>query len=262
MSEANDPRKLFGTIQEKGTLVVVFADSNYQVVLDRWLEAIELLGVRNYVVIALDQALLDEMVRRGIAVLYRPHPANIESLWIHRTDVLLELLEAGFNLLHSDADAFWRKNPLNEFIYDRGHDLIFSPGTYWPPEVHSEWGFVLCCGFFYAQSNSKTLAFFAELAQTVRDDLDDQVSLNRLLLRRGLAWRAQDFYELEIRGKSVRYYTEPAEGNAGELKVCVLPHAQFQRLPAAEDDLYVQHWLSDKTALSKLEVIDGGGASR
>ena len=257
-SESSDPRQLLDTVQENGTLVVVFANSEYQTVLDRWLDAIEPLGVRNYVVVALDQTLWEEMARREIAVLYRPCPANLESLWVHRTDVLLELLEAGYNLVHSDADALWLKNPLDDFIYDKGHDLIFSPGTYWPPEVHSEWGFVLCCGFFYAQCNAQTLAFFTELAQAVRIDRDDQICVNRLLLERGLSWESQDSYELVIRGKSVKYFTGPAEGNAGELNVCVLPHAQFQRLPAAEDDLYIQHWLSDKSALSKQEVINPG----
>ena len=257
-TEASDPAQLFEAVQVNGTLVVVFSDSKYQSVLDRWLEAIKPLNIRNCVVVALDEPLWEEMVRRGIAVLYRPCPANLESLWIHRTDVLLELLEAGFHLIHSDADAIWRKNPLDAFIHDKGHDLIFSPGTYWPLDVHREWGFVLCCGFFYARSNAKTLAFFVELAKAVRIDRDDQVSLNRLLLARGLAWEAQASYELVIKGRSVRFYTEPAEGLAGDLKVCVLPHAQFQRLPAAGDDLYIQHWLTDKTALSKLAVNDAG----
>jgi Nucleotide-diphospho-sugar transferase len=256
MNEAGHPRQLPETSQNKGPLVVVFADSKYQVVLDKWLEAIQRLGIHNYLVVALDHSLCEEMEQRRISALYRPCPANLESLWIHRTDVLLELLKAGYDLVHSDADAFWIKNPLDEFIYDKDHDLIFSPGTYWPQEVHRKWGFVLCCGFFYAQSNSKTLAFFEELAQAVRIDRDDQVSLNRLLLQRGLVWKLQDSYELKIRGKSVKFFTQPAEGNAGDLKICVLPHAQFQRIPAAEDDLYIQHWLSDKTALAKLKVID------
>lgn len=256
--EASDYVRLLDAVQENGTLVVVFANSTYQAVLDRWLAAIKRLAVPNYVVVALDQPLLEEMKRRGIAVLYRPCPAKLDSLWIHRTDVLLELLEAGFHIVHSDADALWRRNPLDSYIYGKDYDLIFSPGTYWPLEVHREWRFVLCCGFFYAESNVRTREFFADLARAVRFERDDQICVNRILLERGLVWEAQESYEMAIRGHTVRYYVKATEGRAGELKVCVLPHAQFQRLPAAGDDIHIQHWLSDKMALSKLEVNDAG----
>lgn len=257
-SEASDIRQLMTGIEERGTLVVVFADSKYQAVLDRWLAAIDALGVRNHVVIALDQPLFEALSRRGLAVLHRPCPEELGSLWIHRTHVLLEILEAGFDVVHSDADAIWRKNPLEDYIYDKGFDLIFSPGTYWPLDAHRRWGFVLCCGFYYVRSNEATLVFFRELAGAVRIELDDQVCVNRLLLNRGLEWRMQDSYELVVDGRQVKCYSRPTEGDAGGLKVCVLPHAQFQRLPACEDHLYIQHWLSKKTAESKLEVLDQG----
>lgn len=253
--EASDSLRFLDGVQESGTLVVVFANSEYKAVLDIWLSALQPLGVRNYVVVALDQPLLEEMRKRRTNVLYRPCPANLKSLWIHRTNVLLELLEAGFHIVHSDADAIWRRNPLDSYIYGKDHDLIFSPGTYWPLDVHNKWQFVLCCGFFYARSNVRTREFFADLAQAVRLEHDDQICVNRILMERGLVWDAQESYEMAIRGHTVRYYVEAAAGRAGELKVCVLPHAQFQRLPAAEDDIHIQHWLSDKSALSKLEVI-------
>ena len=256
--DASELRSVVDSVEQDRTVVVVFADSKYKAVLDEWLVAIGQLGIPNFVVVALDEQLLTELVGRDIAVLYRPCPADLESLWIHRTDVLLELLEAGYNLVHSDADALWRKDPFDDFIAGLGSDLIFSPGTYWPADVYREWGFVLCCGFFYAASNTRTRAFFAELTKAVRIDRDDQVSLNRLLLQRGLTWPEQESYELVVQERSIRFFREPALGKAGELEVCVLPHAQFQRLPEARDELYIQHWLADKNSQSKINVIESG----
>ena len=237
------------------TYIVVFANYNYLPVLENWLEAVRRIHVENFMIISLDEKLHHYLQGKKIASLLRPCELDLGKLWIHRVDIILELMEEGYDIIHSDADAVWIKDP-QPYLNKLDQDMIFSQGTYWPLDVHKKWGFVLCCGFFYMKSNKKTLDFMNKLAERVRIDKDDQISCNRLLMEEGLSWGVpEDTYTLTFRDHDFICSTKCIFGKTDTLSAVLLPHAKFQRITEPSDDVYVKHLISEKNSDDIMEVL-------
>ncbi len=242
-------------LAENNTVILSFANSDYLPVIENWINALNHLNIKNYIVICLDQEVYDHLLQQGNPVLLRPCINELGSLWVHRIDVIKEFLDVGFNVLHSDADAVWLKNPLGKYIYNQPDDMIFSQGTVWPPDIHEKWQFVLCCGLFYVKSNLAVLNFFELLAIRVREDKDDQVSINRMLYEASIKWEIGDSYLLPFREKEFICSDEIIKGKNSALSIAVLPHRKFQRLCEESDDIYVKHILSQKNSTDILDTL-------
>lgn len=255
MNDRVNLQHLIAALQVDNTIVIVFANQGYLPVLNNWLYAIDQLGVSNYLVVALDDKLYANMASRGIPVLLRTCNPALESLWVHRLQVIQEILNVGFNVLHSDADAVWLKNPLEKYIYNQPYDLIFSQGSFWPLDVYKSWGFVLCCGFFFMSANSVILQWIETLVDRVKHDKDDQVSVNRLLLEKNIQWPEADSYALDFQGKRFCCYKDVLIGKGSELSIALLPHARFQRVKDQDDDVYIKHIISAKKTDSIMQVL-------
>ena len=244
---------------ENNTIILSFANSDYFPVIENWINALSHLKIKNYRVVCLDQEIYTLLLQQGIPVLLRPCVNELGSLWIHRIDVIKEFLDEGIDVLHSDADAVWLKNPLEQYIYNQSYDMIFSQGTIWPPDIHEKWQFVLCCGFFYVKSNTSALNFFELLATRVRADKDDQVSINRMLYETSMTWEIDDHYSLPFREKAFICSDKIIKGKNDTLSVAILPHGKFQRLQENNDDIYVKHILSQKKSTDILETLKANG---
>lgn len=239
--------------------IIVFANYNYLPVLKNWLAAMKKINVTNYLIISLDEQLYHHLQDKNINTLLRPCELDLGKLWIHRVDVILELMEKGHDVIHSDADAIWLKDP-QPYLEKLPQDMIFSQGTIWPPDVQEKWGFVLCCGFFLLRSNPQTLQFVRALAQRVRKDKDDQVSCNRLLVEKNVIWdKPSDLYSIDFRGKQFVCSKQTRIGKSKDLTIALLPHASFQRLFEEADDVYVRHLISEKNSGNILEVLEQHG---
>lgn len=244
---------------KKDPLIIVFANYNYLIVLENWLAAIKRLNIENYLIISLDNKLHLELQERRINSRLRPCELDLGKLWIHRVDIILELLEEGYDVIHSDADAVWIKDPL-PFLKELPHDMIFSQGTIWPPDIHEKWGFVLCCGFFLLRSNRNTRQFVKTLSDRVRKDRDDQVSCNRLLQENGLIWdMPNETYQLSFRNHSFVCSNECIIGKTKSLSTVLLPHSKFQRIVEYTDDVYVKHLISEKNSYDIMEILAQNG---
>jgi len=251
-----------GEVAQENTVIVVFANYDYLTVLDNWLISLQRLGISNFLVIALDETLYNHLKAMKVSVLLRHCKLGLDNLWIHRVDVIKEILDLGFDLIHSDADAVWLQDPLEEYIYNKPQDMIFSQGTVWPPDVHEIWKFVLCCGFYFVRSNSSTKQFFKQYAQQVRKDkndmpdiFDDQMSINRMLLNLSIEWGTTDSYSIDFKGKSYQCYKDVITGYSKHLSIALLPHSKFQRLKDSDEDVYVKHLYSDKNSGNILDVL-------
>jgi hypothetical protein len=241
------------------TLIVVFANYAYFNVLENWLEAISRIAVDNYRVIALDQALYDVLQARKAPVLFRPCSADLKQLWVHRIEVILDLLEEGYDVIHSDADAVWLKNP-QKYLDDLSCDMLFSQGTFWPLDVHRKWKFVLCCGFFMIRSSTHTIRFFRRIRKRVLAEKDDQISCNRQLLEEGIVWDVpQNVYILTFGGREFVCSSSVIEGKGRTLSAAVLPHRLFQRIAEPCPEAYVKHLISEKTSDDVMEVLAAHG---
>ena len=240
-------------------LVIVFANHNYLPVLQNWLTAMDRLKIDNYLIIALDKDLHTYLKDKSIPTLLRPCELDLGKLWVHRVEILLELMKQGYDVIHSDADAIWLKDPL-PYLNALPQDMIFSQGTIWPPDVQEKWGFVLCCGFFMLRSNKKTLHFMQDLLKRVKEDKDDQVSCNRLLLEMNTIWDEPiHSYTIDFRDKQFVCTPTVRNGACGKLTLGLLPHNKFQRIFEEADDVYVKHLISEKNSEDILDVLKNHG---
>lgn len=241
-------------------VIITFVSEAYIPVGRNWLDAVIKLETGCKVMIVA----LDEMTRDSFPdgiVSYRPSiSGDLDELWIHRMIILRELLDQGIDVLHSDADAVWVRDPL-PLIRSCGTEMVFSQGTIWPPDVHARHGIVLCCGLFYMQSTPAVRAFIAAVQQRVELDKDDQISINRLVDEGLTRWVIRQPYTIEFghnvftASRSVMYAKMVQEPS-----LSVLPHHSFPRLlTTVDEDVYVGHPLSGKTCADKVKILSALG---
>ena len=238
------------------SVIITFANSFYADVLMNWLVALSLQSIDNYVVIALDRELHATLSDRGIPSLLCELKSDLGDLWVQRIRVFATLCDAGVDFVHSDADAVWLRDPRQLYFTDADVDLIASQGTVWPPDVHQQFGFVLCCGLFRLRSTPVSRQLLTELESHVLVSRDDQVSLNRLLAARSIKWHVEpaDGYYLALGTKRFLCSRSLIRGDAADgLRTAILPHHLFQRVPVNLDDQpYVSHFLTPKDPQAKM----------
>ena len=145
-------------------IIVTFVSEPYIPVGLNWLHTLSRLNTGADIrIITLDDA--TKTAFPASVVLHRPlESGGLAGLWIHRTNILRELLDQGFGVIHSDADAVWVRNPLPMMVAG-GTEMVFSQGTVWPPDVHARRGIVVCCGLFYMKSTPAVREFMVKAQQ-------------------------------------------------------------------------------------------------
>ena len=231
-------------------VVVVFSDSRYRTVLLNWLVGLHRLGIRNYLVISLDDDIHRFLEERGFPSFLSPLEGELNKLWSLRIQIFQSLCAAGISFLHSDADAIWLKNPFPEFFDNSTQNIIASQGTIWPTTVADRQGFVFCCGFFFVRSCRETRALLDELVIDVAETGDDQVSFNRILHEKSISWDTahSDSYSMHHQDRRFTCYTTVVSGETqnDSLTIALLPHHLFQRLHMPGQDAFVKHLLSER----------------
>ena len=241
-------------------LVITFSDAAYLPLLEIWLARMRQLGVAPVRVYCLDAPTLAWCRSEGVACELVRWSGSLQDLWLQRVRIISSLLATGQEIIHSDTDAVWTKNPLREGSARLGEqDLMFSQGTVWPDDVHDRWGFVLCCGWFRARPSPAACRFFQALEVDIAVTADDQISVNRLLLAWGVQWkRSTSDYRLSFRDRTVQCWHSPLTATAGSLSVALLPHREFQRLPEPGGGI-VKHYLTPKDCTLKIEALRAHG---
>ena len=158
--------------------------------------------------------------------------------------VFAALIDRGVSFVHSDADAFWLRDPSPHFSEVSQADLVFSSGTSHPREAFSAWGFTLCAGFFFAQANPKTQYFFHQALAISERIGNDQLGLNQAVIEDGLVWDTTKVSARKVSGPSGVVTFDQAllgRGQSG-LEVVLLPHALFARIEGlANENTVVLH---------------------
>ncbi|MBI5463209.1 MAG: hypothetical protein HY941_13570 [Gammaproteobacteria bacterium] len=254
--------KLADARKADNRLIVVFSDSKYLGVLLNWLIPLHRLGIRNYLIVALDETIHAFLTERGFPSVLIEMDGPLEKLWHLRLVVLRELCAHGIDLIHSDIDALWLRNPIAEYFSKDADDLVISQGTAWPYEVVTRQGFVLCCGLFYLRSGPLSLALLDDLLRHIVLTNDDQTSLN-YLLHGCITWdrQLQNPYTFTFRGYTVTCSEAPIRGRHEKtgFTVTLLPHHLFQRFHMPEREAYVKHLFSEKTDQDKFESFKQSG---
>lgn len=240
-------------------LTITFANEPYLPLLESWWRSLQRLGVRRIRVYGLDAATVAWCERHGVEAESLPWNGTRGELWQARIGVFRRLLDDGEEYIHSDTDAIWSRNPLVEgSACGLDDDLVFSQGTYWPPDVHERQGFVLCCGWFRARPTDAARSFLREVESDARTTRNDQVSVNRLLVATGARWdAAEPEYVLPFRDRVIRCWTRPirATVDSSSLAVALLPHREFQRIPEAYDGVVVRHFLLPPGCEDKVKAL-------
>tara|TARA_B100002019_G_scaffold267058_1_gene257879 strand:- start:843 stop:1499 length:657 start_codon:yes stop_codon:yes gene_type:complete len=160
--------------------IVSFGNYRYKRVAHNWALYLQRHKIENYTIYSLDQEIYDYLCKNNV---------NTELLslnifegekwdWKERFRCIYNLLKKDINVLHSDLDAIWLKDPL-DFI-GNNDDVVSSTGTF-PPDVYKDVGYALCMGWIFYRSSANVKNLFSKILKPpfTRDPFDDQIEFNR-----------------------------------------------------------------------------------
>lgn len=196
---------------------------------------IELLGLKCHAKSFFIKGNSDEVTTKGTLWTYKKtkNASNVQSvdklgaLWTFRVSIIIEYVSSNIDVILSDADALWLKDPLvdiNEFISTA--DIIASRAIY-PHNLFKKWNSTICMGFLYLKSNVTFVEeFFKEVGNIVQNDNypDDQKTMNELLDINNVTWpkMALDRNDVDM-GKIIWSGTNTSH------VIALLPHDKFIR---------------------------------
>lgn len=261
--DTNRLLQLANARKDNGMVILVFSDHRYTEVLLNWLVAQNRLGIRNYLIVSLDEDIHTFLEERGFPTFLSLLEGTLGDLWAMRMNIFRTLCANKIDFIHSDADAIWLKNPIPEYFNGSDHHIIASQGTIWPPDVLSAQGFVFCCGLFYIKSCPQTLSLLDDINLGVKKSGDDQVSFNRSTINCDIAWETESkhSYTLVYENQEFLCFKDLISGQSGDqqLSFALLPHHLFQRLHMPGQDAFLKHLLSEKDSESKLNMFQRTG---
>ena len=202
--------------------IMAFGDSKYKRIAHNWALYLHRHGIENYTIYSLDQDIYDYLVENEINTELLPldifeggdHLWN----WRKRLKLIFKLLNEGINVLHSDLDAIWLKNPL--IFIEKDYDIVASTGTF-PQNIYEKIGYTLCMGWIYYKSSTIVKQLFENiLNKDIQVKFDDQIEFNLELFN------------------STEYE---------DLKLKTLDQSIVSRKQSQDNNAYVHHPLSEKS---------------
>ena len=245
----SDLEMALSALGHSGPIVVVVSSSPHAYLLDNWLRHMDALGIRRIIVIAMDSAIATRLSQSGHSIVRAFFDGSMENFWLQRLRIFSLLARHDIEFIHSDTDAVWLANPIPKYA-GNDFDLLFSQGTDMPHEALSAWGFVLCCGFFWARPTPATRKLFDAWINRSEAQFDDQIALNRLLVDKGTKWERGSAASYPRKHRDVEFtcYTELIAGSCPSLglRLGLFPHHAFPRLDTGGPHGFVRHILTAK----------------
>ena len=176
-----------------GYVTLLAADEGHVPGLLNWLGVVPEGVLDTTLVLSLDRGVHELLVRHGAtSVLVERDDAlrQRDFVWLTRMELAAFILGRGVDVLMSDIDAHWLRDPLPTVRarLDAGAHIVSSRATKWPQAQVDKWGAVLCMGFVYVRSAPASLDFIGKVvgAMHASERPDDQVSVNQVLDAEGL----------------------------------------------------------------------------
>ena len=245
-------------VAEEGLVVCVFSNKEYTPILSFFNMYFSSAVKRKYLVIALDKETYYYCDKKNYCTYYSPftEPFGVDFMQ-HQMEVIKKILTLNYNVLVSDIDAIWLKDPI-PYTLSSSSDIVFSPGTIQPLEAFEKWGNVLCSGYFLLMANERVLRFLESVKKRMIYE-GDQPAINKELISRNLIWKNDtELYKQVFRRKKIIQSKETRIGIADNISVALLPNRFFQRLEEKEDPL-VFHPIAPKICVDKMEVFKKNG---
>ncbi len=192
-------------------LTLVPISSRYLELWQMWREQTQRYVQGVIVVIAMDDAALEALADvPGVAVLDareffawsedgRLHLHTRGVLWYLRVLLLQALVESGHPVLVLDLDAIAVGEVQPLLDAHPTADVIAQQDNSIPMDVNRDFGFVICCGFMLWRPTTNALALLRRYAAESAIERDDQLALNHLLARDGIADRTRDAGAMRFR---------------------------------------------------------------
>ncbi|GMH44240.1 hypothetical protein BSKO_12174 [Bryopsis sp. KO-2023] len=122
-------------------IMVTFANYNFLDFAENWVSHIQGLGITAYVVMAMDDAILKALVPQGINAFTTGTHLNkgnvgwftpgFHELQVGKTDLLMELSKLGLDIILSDVDTVWLRNPIDYCERYRRADILAGANQLW-----------------------------------------------------------------------------------------------------------------------------------
>jgi hypothetical protein len=251
---------LLRVVGADGTVILTFSNQAYLPILVNWLAAMHRIGIDNILIVALDRPTYRQLRERGAHCHLLPCEDDLAALWRKRVALFERIVQRGYNLIHSDVDAVWLKDPRAAFLLGSEADIVFSQGTQWPIPCWERWRFILCCGLFFLRATAPVQRFMGRWLEHVAESGDDQVSFNLLLLEQDIEWQVREPYSIPTPfGVDITCSRQIIRGQVDGMRVEVLPQHLFQRVHFPDEDAYVKHCLSGQTAQSTQQGLTETG---
>jgi hypothetical protein len=180
-------------------VTLVTAGSSHEKGLLNWLGSTEKYGkphLDSIVVLAMDKPMHKLLTAHGCNSILAGVPHGSlrvrDHVWLTRIRIVHDFLARGKDVLVSDLDALWLRDPIPVVrgSIASGADIVSSRASNWPKAQSEKWGKVLCMGFVYFRATSVTTELMEEVVRSmeVATQPDDQVAVNVALDAHGLQW--------------------------------------------------------------------------
>jgi hypothetical protein len=250
-----------------------------------WVNAMHRIGLRNFLIIAGDIATAHTFDTLGVPnVLAGIDESDFDPLFVSATGFTAKglavsafkfpvtrfLLEAGYSVVMSDADAIWLRDPLP---YLRGADVAFQRIVYHPPQITRHWGFAVCGGFLAFRVDQRTLTFLRRCIEVQRAVFCDQIAVNLATLEGDPDWQCEDpewrlpqsgiaYDRSGLEEAFVRCAKSPISGVLQQdgVQLLALPHDKFWRhacVPVSVPETVICHPNSPKDDVEKMAILRG-----
>ncbi|KAJ0973657.1 hypothetical protein J5N97_015622 [Dioscorea zingiberensis] len=208
--ESVNPRlaKILEDVAVQKELIVALANSNVKDMLEVWFENIKRVGIRNYLVVALDDNIEDFCKSKDVPVYRRNPDQDVDSIGKlggnHAVSglkfrILREFLQLGYGVLLSDVDIVYLQNPFDHLFRDSdvesmsdGHnnmtaygfnDVFDEPSMGWARYAHTMRIWVYNSGFFYIRPTIPSIELLDRVATrlSTQKNVWDQAVFNEEL---------------------------------------------------------------------------------
>ncbi|KAL3501134.1 hypothetical protein ACH5RR_035583 [Cinchona calisaya] len=187
------------------TIVLAVAGYSYKDMLMSWVCRLRHLQILNFLVSAIDREIYEFSVLQGLPVFeYQDVPTNISFDNCHfgtecfqkvtkvKSRIVLQILKLGYNVLMSDVDVYWFKNPL-PLLSSFGPGILVAQSDEYNIEGPINLPRRLNSGFYYAHSDSTTVAALQKVVEHAStSNLSEQPSFYDTLCGEGGSYRIGD----------------------------------------------------------------------
>ncbi|XVE94750.1 hypothetical protein REPUB_Repub02eG0035900 [Reevesia pubescens] len=200
--------KILEEVAVRKELIVAVANSNVKEMLEVWFSSIKKVGITNYLVIALDDQIVEFCKSNDVPVYKRDPDEGIDA--VGRTGgnhavsglkfrILREFLQLGYSVLLSDVDIVYLQNPFNHLYRDSdvesmsdGHnnmtaygynDVFDEPAMGWARYAHTMRIWVYNSGFFFIRPTIPAIELLDRVAYRMahQQNVWDQAVFNEEL---------------------------------------------------------------------------------